>query len=881
MLNFVLNNWKRKKIKFLLTLLGALIISAGLSLMFNLTDSSQGTVEQTLQKKWSSAYDIVVRPSNSTLNTESNNLLEPNYLNGINGGISFKQYEKIKQIQEVDVAAPVAVMGYVKLGLQVPDQLRLPDKPGIYRLTEKQTDQTGFGQDKLYDVSQYAIKNQKIQIPRIPTLHAEDDKNDFIIPRVHSLIVAIDPKEEAKLVGLDHSVLSHSGKYRYFDENDKPVTMNGDKNTTTIPILLNPNSFNKGIHKYSVERLNVPFTTKQEQESFFSSLPAGKKALSALKNYDSQTIKSFSITSNDVEKTLFDLLLNQKPSKDISKHLDGAVASNFSQIELISDSLQYQTEKSPFPARWKNAYRVESEKIQVSNPDLNISGALPQSGYRSAHSLETKKKDDMSNGYVYSSPNVFFNIVGLYDPKKIRVSKDPLNELPMETYRPAAADIVLDSKDKPVNPSKPVNTSGNPVGLLTSSPNLLTTIESAKKVRGENSISSIRIKVAGATKVGEASEKLLQKVKSQIEQETGLLVTITKGSSPQPVVTKVVTDGKTLGWIEQPWIHIGAAMTIFRETSVGFSGVIFAMLAVAIVYVLATSYVSMLARRKEFAVLLALGWRTKDLYKIVMIEALLLASFVSFIALLVEGIFSYVKQEPMNLISLLWIVLFSLAIYLAGAAWSAWTIRRISPYEAIKTGEYARAAHVSLKLRSTVTLSLKELFGKWKRNVLSILSIALPTSLLTFFLFVTFHLQGVLYTSWLGQFVALQVGPMHYVTMGVAIAIAILTTGEIMWQNVSDRRASLAVLKAVGWSNRSVRQLIVLEGVLIGFIAGILGIIVTYISIYTLYDLVPWDRPSLIAVSLLMPVIFGSIAALIPAQIAAKVNPYKELKEAA
>ncbi len=342
----------------------------------------------------------------------------------------------------------------------------------------------------------------------------------------------------------------------------------------------------------------------------------------------------------------------------------------------------------------------------------------------------------------------------------------------------------------------------------------------------------------------------------------------------------MIDDGKTLGWIEQPWIHIGAAMTIFRETSVGFSGVIFAMLAVAIVYVLATSYVSMLARRKEFAVLLALGWRTKDLYQIVLIEAAILAGFVSTVALIVEGIFSYVRNEAMNGWSLLWIALFSLVIYLAGATWSAWTIRRISPYEAIKTGEYAKAARVGLKLRSTVTLALKELIGKWKRNSLSVLSIALPTALLTFFLFVTFHLQGVLYTSWLGQFVALQVGPMHYVTMGVAITIAILTTGEIMWQNVTDRRASLAVLKALGWTNGAIRQLIVLEGFLVGLISGVIGLIVAYTTIYVLYDLVPWNEPLLIGVSLALPILFGVIAAFVPAQLAARVQPYQELKDA-
>ena len=125
MLRFVINQWLRQRGKFILTLVGALIISAGLSLMFNLTDSSQGTVEQTLQKKWSSAYDIVVRPKGSQMTTESNNLLEPNYLNGINGGISFKQYQQIKQMNEIDIAAPVAVMGYANIGISIPNQINI------------------------------------------------------------------------------------------------------------------------------------------------------------------------------------------------------------------------------------------------------------------------------------------------------------------------------------------------------------------------------------------------------------------------------------------------------------------------------------------------------------------------------------------------------------------------------------------------------------------------------------------------------------------------------------------------------------------------------------------------------------------------------------
>lgn len=877
MLRFVLNHWRRQRFKFILTLVGALIISAGLSLMFNLTDSSQGTVEQTLQKKWSSAYDIVVRPKGSQMSTESSDLLEPNYLNGINGGISFKQYEAIKQMKEIDIAAPVAVMGYVNTTVNFKKKLKFPRTPGLYRITTTNYIQNGFNKERQSQVILHVAQGSKISIPsNVSFLTEPIDAFEDAVASNSVLVVAIDPKEEARLVGLDKSVNSKN-KSRYFSTLDR---YEYDKSTSkhTIPVLVNPNSYNQGNYTYKIEKLNEPFKTEQDQQKLVDELikkqPKRLLDRSVLNTYPAKIIERVNIPTSKVEETYLQTLINNTnvTYSDPAEEDGGMLLYN-------TGPLQFKSVSSPYPSRWNTAYEVSSSPLDIKNWEYAKS-IFPAKGYRAIKSVGKNVKNPKPGEVDVLFPYLAFKVVGLYDPNKIKVSKDPLNELPMETYRPSSADLVLDAEGEPVNPAKSIDTSGNPVGLLTSSPNILTTLDSARGVMGEQAISSIRLTVKGATTVSEESEQLLQDVKTQIEQETGLIATVTKGSSPQPVVTKVVDNGKTLGWIEQPWIHIGAAMTIFRETSVGFSGVIFAMLAVAIVYVLATSYVSMLTRRKEFAVLLALGWRTKDLYRIVLIEAALLAGFVSVIALLVESIFSYVRNETMNGWSLLWITLFSLVIYFAGAAWSSFTIRKISPYEAIKTGEYASSSHVKLGLRSTWTLALKEIFGKWKRNALSILSIALPTALLTFFLFVTFHLQGVLYTSWLGQFVALQVGPMHYVTMGVAITIAILTTGEIIWQNVTDRRASLAILKAVGWTNRSVRQLIVLEGMLIGFIAGIVGLSISYITIYVLYDLVPWDEPLLIGVSLLLPVLFGTIASLLPAQIAARVNPYQELKDA-
>ncbi len=85
-------------------------------------------------------------------------------------------------------------------------------------------------------------------------------------------------------------------------------------------------------------------------------------------------------------------------------------------------------------------------------------------------------------------------------------------------------------------------------------------------------------------------------------------------------------------------------------------------------------------------------------------------------------------------------------------------------------------------------------------------------------------------------------------------------------------------LKALGWTNGAIRQLIVLEGFLVGLISGVIGLIVAYTTIYVLYDLVPWNEKLLIACPLALPILFGVIAAFVPAQLAHVFNRTKNSK---
>jgi len=199
-------------------------------------------------------------------------------------------------------------------------------------------------------------------------------------------------------------------------------------------------------------------------------------------------------------------------------------------------------------------------------------------------------------------------------------------------------------------------------------------------------------------------------------------------------------------------------------------------------------------------------------------------------------------------------------------------IRRIKPYESMRSGEVSKGRRF-VRARSALGMSINQLVTYWQRTLLSVVAIALPTSLFIFFLFITFRLKGVLYATWLGEYVALEVGTMHYVAMGVALLIAILTTTEIMWQNVNERKSQLAVLKATGWQNGQVRLLVLSEGMMTGLCAGVIGLLTALGMIGFVYGQFPVQELSFLSVMLLIPVITGVLGALLPAERAVRITP--------
>ncbi|QZY88534.1 ABC transporter permease [Exiguobacterium acetylicum] len=848
MFKFIWNSWWRNKERFILLLVGVLIVSTGLSYLIGTTQANNGTVVDELQKRWGSSYDIVVRPEGSRSLTENLNLLEPNYMSGLDGGITRKQYEIIKQITDVEVAAPIAMIGYNQTMSSV--GTHTINEPGIYKLTIKDSQNTGLRTESFSSSLFLAAGWEPTGDSRSAGVSPQQlGKQPLYEYGSQVMIAGIDPESEAKLVGLDKATQKASHSH-YFTKED---TLNdvGD-NTTEIPILLNNREYVDATRTYTYEKVNLPL--KDESINATVKEIQGKGGEKYLKSLSTLDAKKYTVTTQDVQKKLVsDILKDTLPSDG-----DGT-ALPFTWIALKPSPIDYRAVKSPHPSRWPFTYQVQPKQVKED------SLIAKRSMYREAR-LFGQNSDTW--------PKVRLNYIGVFNPKKLDVSKDPLTELPMETYFPAKAQWVMDKNERPVNPVRDVKPTNDPYDFLTKPPSMLTTLDAAFKVRGKKAISAIRVNVKGVETMNAASEKKIQAVAQEIEDKTGLITDVTLGSSPQLALTYLpgLKNESALGWVQQPWIKLGSSMAIFQEAKVGMSGIIASVIAVALVYVFSSNIILLYARKKEFAILLSLGWRPRQLSKLLFLEATLLGALVALISWTILGSFWLTTDNPIALIRIVLIGLAGLLIYWGGTLVPMYLIRRIKPYETMRSGEVSKGRRF-VRARSVLGMSINQLATYWQRTILSIIAIALPTSLFIFFLFITFRLKGVLYATWLGEYVALEVGTMHYVAMGVALLIAILTTTEIMWQNVNERKSQLAVLKATGWRNLQIRLLVLSEGMMTGLFAGLLGLIVALGMIGFVYNQFPTNELGFLSSMLLIPVATGIIGALLPAQRAVSIPP--------
>jgi len=200
---------------------GFLLAACALILLSATTQTTVVQANQIISQSWRSSYDLDVLPPNAQI--PSKETIPGDLLEGYDGGISIAQYQQIKNLPGVEVAAPIAFVGYVQM--PVP-QIQFSTQfltPGYYRLDWTLTAFNGKQQivERQESSYYYATSCDTDTLPSA-TVDALGKKgiSTFCIPSFRSysafttvdtgtfLLAAIDPAAENQLVHLDKSITS-------------------------------------------------------------------------------------------------------------------------------------------------------------------------------------------------------------------------------------------------------------------------------------------------------------------------------------------------------------------------------------------------------------------------------------------------------------------------------------------------------------------------------------------------------------------------------------------------------------------------------------------------------------------------------------------------
>lgn len=490
------------KLYALLILLALATIGSGWIILAATLQTAQYVVDEKLDLYWRTSYDLLVRPEGSVSEIEAQHgLVEPNQLgNSYTGGITREQYELIKDIADVEVAAPVAPVGFVYGG--APSfSVRLPGMPegwnlrtdalpdevyGVYLLRDRSIVDNGLQRFTVWERDHYAANlrgldarqasiRQLIQLGAAKGIHytrSEDlplaIKLDLSIP-----LVGIDPAQEARFLGLDRAVTS--GRYLRPDDRPEERTLkmtlpSGGNKELVIPVLVN----------------GAPYLNAWgEVELYRYTLPEGVDPLALTPEQLLETLQQLTPTP-----VLSDTV---SPQSALQAFLGGGSAEAMGSFrrQPVPGYLMNLPLSLPSPVAYRTLARPELAPLVLQ--------AVPQGA--TDYGEVTFRQNRQIQPQALKGQAVRWEQVGTYDPAQLGIEPSGLVDVPLEVYYPPLAVLKYGPDGSPQEPQLMRPTLRGGGSYLLPPPYALVTLDTAEFLTGrQDCIAGIRVRVA---RVGE------------------------------------------------------------------------------------------------------------------------------------------------------------------------------------------------------------------------------------------------------------------------------------------------------------------------------------------------------------------------------------------
>jgi hypothetical protein len=859
LLRFALWSLRSRWPRILTLCLGLICISICTTLLAGLAQLSTLSADQQLNRAWQSApYDLLVRSPSALSSVERQlQIVDPSAPEQTYGGISLQQVDAIAHIPHVAAVAPEAVIGWVTLR---PYVLITFNRPGLYRVTTQLMVQGSKSPpitlQNLYEVLPLAAYTaiagrETAKLTYIP-LDASGTATVAAFWPLPTLLVGIDPGAEARLSGLQWQTASMKSG-----------------GTVRVPLLMDTHPWISLSAMVTAEYAALPDPGKNGDNRPATAngdnmkVPSSAWAMFAEQQLDG--------------KSLLNILALELGGKQQIPCL-GACAGNNVGASLVSVRL--------------NGPLQGGGIIRYARPGYTIT-TLPDNANNAPTALSVLTMGADAGGLLTrlpllpeaTTPWITFNGSGgsftTFDSTKLPLIRD--NASSWEAS--GAAGLYLPQPGTAPPGLSPQHS------LISLPPLLFTTVSAACQLTGSECVSAVRVRVAGVDSFSQRSEAILQQVAADIERRTGLHVDVLRGASGKQIKIQVALTNKSITTFSEVWIQPHAAVTIANGVSGANILLLLSEVSVAALALIAAALLSTSSRATEFAILMRIGWSSGK----ILIESFIESMVTAFLAALPAWGFALLLNQlgipSIAPVTILYALSVAILLYLIVSTFASRAI--ISSQggkQVVRGADQLRVGAINRVLRAS---SYRGNYGASSNNqpwwllvfyrqavnrpgsiALVVLSILGACGLVSLMLLVYWGLDGLLYTTLLGQQVQITLSGIHLVTAALTCASAVLTAGLIILMMVRERKREFAMLLAIGWRGRTVAQEVVREGMLLGFSGGLSGgIVAMLIFLLTYHIWSPLLFIGAVVAAAALGMMLGVLGAFYPAQLAGRMSP--------
>ncbi|MFG2008873.1 FtsX-like permease family protein [Micromonospora sp. NPDC048868] len=922
-------------------LLGVLVATTGFVVLTGATTTSRLDVTGSVERNTDAAYDILVRPKGTRTPLEAERrLVQPNYLSGLFGGITTAQYDQVKAVTGVDVAAPIAMLGYSTAPVPTPLDLTdavdrsldrqviridprfvaergLSGAPGrprfvyvtthplIYPRTDvaQSSDSTPYTDGRSYPWAACGWAAPREVLPDGRTQAVCDPRSTLGSPGAYSerqewslVAVRLLPDGRFEAGG---GVLADGGTESSSTSDRLRIAV-----SLTVPLLL------AAVDPAAEDRLVGLGGALVDGRALGQDDAVAVKRTGGAEMHSVPVLATSSPFVDEELRASFTRLPAARPAgvglaeleqalgrgpvlpageahHDVAAGWRTRLATGLSPDGCCFGQLQTMVQAGPTRYDRLPDGTLRVGVLPAADPavygDQATFNPYPRpwlaedTGARSLRRLALEKAVP---GTLYRS----WRAVGVFDPAKLTGFSD-VGRVPLETYEPPSAQGA-DARSRDALGGRPLEPGGNPAGHLSAPPLLLTSLASVPKLlAGGGSpqlaapISAIRVRVADVGGYSDRAAEQVRLVAERIAQVTGLDVDITLGSSPAPQAVELPAGsfGRPALRLTEEWSALGVASVITKAVDRKSVALFVLVLVVCALFLGNAVAAAVRDRRSELAVLACLGWPARRIGALILGEVAALG--------LAAGLLALALAVPLGAalgIDVGWrraLLAVPVALLLALVAGLTPALRAARAHPAAALRPAVATARWVRRPRTLVGLALANLARTPGRTLLGAGALAIGVAALTLVAAAGYAFRGAIVGSLLGDTVSLSVRGADTMAAVATVLLGAAAVADVLYLNIRDRAAELATLRAVGWSDAALGRLIAYEGLALGLLGAVTGAGLGLAGAAWLVGALPGTLVAVAASVAAAGVLVTSVAALVPAALLRRLPTARLLAE--